>query len=111
VLGYAAQLWVQRLSTPWYLPASGTLGVLLLAASLWQARTAWRVLALVLVALLAAAEWRFIQKARLLDYAGPVEVDQPFPAFTTARADGTPFTRRDLDGDRDSLLVFFRGRW
>ena len=31
--------------------------------------------------------------------------------WTGTRADGTPFTSRDLEGDRDNVLVFFRGRW
>ena len=44
VLGYVLQLSMQRLSTPWYLPISATLGVLLLVASLRQARTVWRTL-------------------------------------------------------------------
>ena len=111
VLGYVLQLSMQRLSTPWYLPISATLGVLLLVASLRQARTVWRTLALVLVVVLAVAEWGFVLRTRLPAYAGPVEADQSFPAFATARADGTPFARRDLDGDQNSLFVFFRGRW
>jgi hypothetical protein len=111
VLGYVVQLSMQRLSTPWYLPISATLGVLLLVVSLWQARTVWRMFALVLLVFLAGAEWLVLLRARLPAYAGPVVADQSFPAFTTARADGTPFTRRDLVGDQNSLLVFFRGRW
>jgi hypothetical protein len=111
VLGYFVQLSMQRLSTPWYLPISATLGVLLIVVSLWQARTFWRILALVLVVLLAGTEWVVLLRARLPAYAGPVAADQSFPAFTTARADGTPFTQRDLAGDQNSVLVFFRGRW
>jgi hypothetical protein len=111
VLAYAAQLSIQRLWTPWYLPVSATLGVLLLLLSLWRARNAWRVLALALLVLLAAAEWAFVVNARLPEYAGPVATGASFPAFTTARADGAPFTRSDLAGDQNSVLVFFRGRW
>ena len=111
ILGYVVQLWMQRLSTPWYLPISATLGVVLVIASLWQARSVWRALALVLVVLFAVAEWGFVLRSRLPAYAGPVTPDQPFPAFATTRADGAPFTRRDLDGEQNSLFVFFRGRW
>jgi hypothetical protein len=111
VAGYAVQLWARHLTTPWYVPAAATVGVILLAASLWQARTVWRWLALVLVLLLAGAEWAFLLAARLPPYTGPAEAGRPFPAFTTARADGNPFTQRDLKGDKDSVLVFFRGRW
>jgi cytochrome oxidase Cu insertion factor (SCO1/SenC/PrrC family) len=105
------QLWAQRLSTPWYLPASATLGVVCLLVSLWQARTVWRVLALVLVVLFAGATWTFLLAARLPAYTGPITVGQPFPAFTTMRSEGTVFTQHDLEGGQDSVLVFFRGRW
>jgi hypothetical protein len=27
------------------------------------------------------------------------------------RADGSPFTQRDLEGDQNNVMVFFRGRW
>jgi hypothetical protein len=111
VLGYVVQLSMHRLWTPWYVPLSATLGVLLLVVSLWQARTVVRMLLLVLLLLLAGAEWMVLLKARVPAYAGPVEANQAFPAFTTARADGTPFTQRDLAGDKDNVLVFFRGRW
>jgi hypothetical protein len=111
VIGYTVQISAQRLTMPWYLPVSATLGVVLLLASLWERRTVWRVLALVLVLLLAAAEWAMLLTTRLPAYAGPVAVGQPFPAFTTTRADGTSFTQSDLEGDRSSVLVFFRGRW
>jgi hypothetical protein len=111
VIGYAVQLTAHRLTAPWYLPIAATLGVILIIASLWQARTVWRVLALLLVGLLAGAEWTFLLATRLPAYTGPVAAGQTFPAFTTVRADGTPFTQRDLEGDRDSVLVFFRGRW
>jgi hypothetical protein len=111
VVGYAAQLWAQHLKAPKYLPYSATLGAALVVAALWQARTVWRGLALLLLLLLAGAEWAFLVGSRLPAYAGPVEVGRPFPEFATARADGTPFTQRDLQGDRNHVLVFFRGRW
>jgi hypothetical protein len=111
VIGYVVQLSAERLFLPWYLPWSGTLGVFLLIVSLWQARTVWRVLALLLVMLFAGAEWMFIRAERLPPYTGPVAEGHPFPAFATVRADGTPFTEHDLEGEQNSVLVFFRGRW
>src|SRR5205814_1640445 len=105
VAAYAAQIWAKRLTTPWYLPVAATLGAFLVAASLRQARTAPRWLALVLVLLLAGAEWAFLLATRLPAYAGPVAEGRPFPAFATVRADGTPFTQHDLAGGPDSVLV------
>jgi hypothetical protein len=111
IAGYALQLWAQRLFTPWYLPCLATIGVLLLAVSLWQARSFWRGLALLFVLLLAGFESAFLFMARLPEYTGPIAVGQPFPVFTTQRADGTPFTQRDLPGEQSTVMVFFRGRW
>jgi hypothetical protein len=111
VIGYIVQIATRHLSAPWYLPCLATLGVILLAVSLWQARTVWRVLALLLVLLIAGAAWAFLLMARLPPYTGPIAVGQPFPAFATTRADGTSFTQRDLEGEQNSVLVFFRGRW
>jgi hypothetical protein len=111
VIGYFVQVAVHRLTAPWYLPSLATLGVVCLVVSLWRRRTVWRVLALVPVVLVAAATWAFVLGERLPAYTGPVAVGQTFPAFATARADGTPFTQRDLEGDQDNVLVFFRGRW
>jgi hypothetical protein len=112
VVGYVVQLRVQHLTTPWYMPCAATLGVACVAASLVRRRSIWRVLALVLMVLVAGAEWALLLVAlRLPPYTGPVAAGRPFPAFTTARADGTPFTQYDLQGGPDSVLVFFRGRW
>lgn len=111
VIGYAVQIKAQHLAAPWYLPIAATVGLVFVLASLWQARTVWRVLALLLVALLTAGGWAFLLLGRLPTYTGPVAVGRTLPAFTTARADGTPFTQDDLKGSQTSVLVFFRGRW
>jgi cytochrome oxidase Cu insertion factor (SCO1/SenC/PrrC family) len=111
VLGYVAQVATHRVLAPWSLPASATLGAIFLVVSLWGRRTVWRVLALLLVVLLAGAETSFLLMIRLPAYTGPVAAGQPFPAFATVRADGTTFTQHDLEGDPDNVLVFFRGRW
>jgi hypothetical protein len=105
------QFWVQRLKAPAYLPWTATLGVVCVGLALWQRRSVWRVLALLLLLLLAVAEWGFLLGLRLQPYTGPVAAGESFPAFETARADGTPFTQRDLENDQNQVLVFFRGRW
>ena len=111
VVAYVVQLSLQRLMLPWYMPALALLGVVLVVMSLWQRRTVWRVLALLAVVLLAGAELAVLHAMRLPPYAGPIAVGRPFPAFEVRRADGTPFTQADLTGDRNQVLVFFRGRW
>lgn len=109
---YAAQFAVGRLTMPWYLPVSGTLAAVSVAIALFQSRGVWRGIALVLLALVASAEWMFLLGTGLPAYTGTqVAEGKPFPEFVTARVDGTPFTRRDLEGDRDTVMVFFRGRW
>jgi len=111
VVAYVVQIWLQRLMAPWYMPTLASLGVVLVVLSLLERRTVWRVLALLAVVFLAGAEWAFLYEVRLPPYTGPIAVGRPFPAFETSRADGTPFTQRDLAGDQNSVLVFFRGRW
>jgi hypothetical protein len=111
VAAYAIQLSLGRLMLPWYMPAAALLGVALVVASLWKRRTVWRVLALVVVMLLAGFELLALNALRLPLYTGPIAVGRPFPAFEARRADGTPFTQNDLIGDRHHALVFFRGRW
>jgi hypothetical protein len=111
VIAYVVQFSMERLTMPWYMPIAAVLGVLLVLASLWQARSVWRVVALLLVVLIAGAEGLFLIGMRLPKYEGPVAEGQPFPAFKTARADGSEFTERDLQGDKHNVLVFFRGRW
>ena len=93
------------------MPIAATLGVVLIAAALWQARSIWRILALLLIVLLAGAEWAFLMETRMPAYTGPVAAGQSFPAFATQQADGTPFTQADLVGDQKTVMVFFRGRW
>src|SRR6266446_7957913 len=77
VIGYGVQLSTQRLTAPWYMPIAASLGAVCLVAALWQKRTVWRVLALVLVVLLAGAAWAFLLLTRLPAYTGPVAVGQP----------------------------------
>src|SRR5947199_10607214 len=71
---YVAQLLAaHRADTPWYMPALATLGAGLVVVSLRRRATAWRVLALLLVAALAGLEWWFlVSHTRLPAYEGPV---------------------------------------
>jgi hypothetical protein len=111
VAAYAVQLSLQRLMLPWYMPAMALLGLALVAMSLWKRRTVSRMLALLVVVLLAGAELAFLNAMRLPPYTGPIALGRPFPAFEARRADGTLFTQNDLAGDQHHVLVFFRGRW
>src|SRR3954469_24516919 len=81
VAAYVLQLWLQRLSVPWYMPAMALLGAALVAAALREKRTVWRVLALVVVLLLGGFEVLALNSMRLPRYTGPVAVGKPFPAF------------------------------
>ena len=108
---YMAQVSAQRLFTPWYLPALSFLGLVLVALSLREKRSLTRWIGFVLIALLTAATCAFLLLTRLPAYAGLLQVGEPYPAFETARADGTPFTQTDLSGSQNTVLVFFRGRW
>jgi len=111
VVAYVVQFSLKRLMAPWYLPTLALFGIVLVVMSLLEKRTVWRLFALLAVALLAGGELALLFALRLPPYTGPVAVGRPFPAFEARRADGTPFTQRDLAGDRNNVLVFFRGRW
>ena len=109
---YGAQMAAGLLTTPWYVPALATLGAALALLALVQSFSVWRVAALLFTAALAAfASWFVFSHTRLPAYTGPVAVGQRFPDFAASRADGTPFTRADLEGAKDTVLVFYRGWW
>jgi len=101
------------LHTPWYMPVLATIGTCLIVISIVRRLTIWRIVAVLIIGLLTAGEWWWLLDfSRLPAYAGPVSVDQPFPEFSPASlADGTPFTRDSLIGEKDTVLVFFRGFW
>jgi hypothetical protein len=107
-----AQFSAKIMRTPWYLPALATAGAILILVALVRRPTVWRVIALALAALLGSAEWYFIVSlSKLPAYTGPVENDRAFPAFTTTLADGSSFDQRSLQGEQNTVLTFFRGRW
>jgi hypothetical protein len=109
---YAFQLRAKVLTTPWYLPLLTTAGLALVLAAWVQRRSLWRWAAVGLCALLAAGEWAMILFLSVTPaYNGPVQAGQPFPEFATTLADGATFTQQNLKGDKNSVMVFFRGRW
>jgi hypothetical protein len=99
------------LIAPWYAPLLGTLGVALITLALVRSRSVWRLTAVVIFTLLAAFQWYALLAMRTPAYTGPVKVGQPFPAFATTLADGAVFTQADLQGDQNTVMVFFRGHW
>jgi hypothetical protein len=113
VAGYVYQLMaMKQITTPWYVPILGTIGVMLMLVGFGMRPTITRGLGVAVVALLCAFQWyALIVLAAVPPYTGPVQASQPIPAFTTALADGRPFTDQDLREGRRSVLVFFRGRW
>jgi hypothetical protein len=112
LVAYVAQVAARQLWTPLYLPLTGILGTLLVAAALWQRRTVLRGLAFVSVFVLTVIESGFLLVTQLPPYQGPVVVGQPFPAFKgVRREDGSRFTSADLAGGSNTVFVFFRGRW
>jgi hypothetical protein len=100
------------LHMPWYTLALGVLGLLLVLFSLKHKRTAWRFLAFIFVGALVALEcWFLLSYIRNPAYTGPLAPGKPFPAFTAKLTSGQPFTRADLAGDKDTVLIFYRGHW
>jgi hypothetical protein len=110
---YALQLHYNVLKAPWYVPVLGTVGFVSLLMALAQSRSVWRWTATVLVALLVGGEWvSMLVLLRAQDYNGPAKAEHPFPAFRTTLADGyTTFDQESLKGDKNTVMVFFRGRW
>jgi hypothetical protein len=107
LLMFAAKI----LITPWYAPLLGTLGVALIILAVMRSRSIWRWTALVIFTLFVAFQWYALFAMRTPAYTGPVKVGQPFPAFATTLADGSAFTQADLQGDQNTVMVFFRGHW
>ncbi len=100
------------LVVPWYLPGLSTLGVVLMAASVWQRRGILRSVGLALFVLLCGLQWTFfLVLTRTPPYTGPAQVGNKLPVFHATFADGTAFTNSDLDGDKRRVLLFYRGHW
>jgi hypothetical protein len=109
---YYFQIRAAVLSMPWYLPVltAGAV-VLCLVAVVLRPRSIWRWLGLGLSGVLAAGAGLLVFGVSTPPYTGPLAQGRPVPEFVAARADGSPFTRQDLLGDKNTVLVFFRGHW
>jgi hypothetical protein len=107
LLTFAAKI----LITNWYGPLLGTLGLALIILALMRSRSIWRWTAVVIFTLLVGFQWFALIAMRLPAYTGPVKDGQAFPAFATTLADGAAFTQADLQGDQNTVMVFFRGHW
>lgn len=113
LFGYAIQLVVfQLVVVPWYAPIAGTVGVLLVIVSLRQRFTIPRTLVALLLALGAGVEWLFLFSFTVAPaYAGPVRVGAKLPTFSASFADGRSISEKDLEQGKNTVMVFFRGRW
>ena len=110
--GVFLQMWLRHLSVPWFMPIAGTAGVLLMAAGAWQRGGVLRWIGLVVFAALVGSEWYMIAVlGRAPAYTGPFQPGQHVPAFAATFADAQPFTDKNLEDGKPSMLVFFRGRW
>jgi len=111
IAAYILQFQARVLKMPWYLPAFGTLGVVFIVLALLRKRNIWRIGGLILTSLLAFVQWFVVAGGlRLPAYSGPVVAGQAIPSFVATFSDGKPFTPESLRGDKNTALVFFRGR-
>ena len=106
------QFRLKHLFVPWYSPVLATVGAVLLLLSVARRWSILRVIALVLVAVLAGFEWYVVASfLKLPDYEGPVRAGQKLPSFSATLASGRTFTEADLQDGSRRVMVFFRGRW
>jgi hypothetical protein len=106
-LTFAAKILV----TPWYAPILGTLGVAMIIVALTRSRSIWRWIAVVIFMAFVGFQWWALLAMRTPAYTGPVKVGGPFPEFATTFANGSTFTQKDLIGDQNTVMVFYRGHW
>ena len=109
---FLQMFYLKRLSVPWFMPIAGTAGVLLMLAGAWQRGGVLRWAGLILFVALVGGEWYMIAvMGRAPAYTGPFQVGKHVPAFAASFADGQPFTDKELEDGKKSMMVFFRGRW
>jgi hypothetical protein len=109
---YAFQFSAGVLTVPWYVPILGTVGVLLMLASIVRRPGVVRIALFVLFLLVCGFEWFFILfGANTPPYRGPAQAGRQLPAFTTTLWDGSSFSDKNLAEGKSTVLVFFRGRW
>ena len=111
-IGYVIQFEQAHFTTPWYLPILSTLGVLLMAASVFRSWSVLRTIGVVVFALICGLEWFvFAVATKTPPYAGPAIAGARTPAFSAKLADGQTFTDRDLARGTPTILLFYRGHW
>jgi membrane-associated phospholipid phosphatase len=109
---YGVQFSQGVLIVPWYVPIFSTTGALTVLWAVIRLPNILRIVALVVAVLLAVLAWLFVgYYVRLPKYEGPVAVGKPFPAFVSMTADGQRFDETNLMGPKNTVLMFFRGRW
>jgi hypothetical protein len=108
---YYVQFQMKHLVTPWYAPIMASVGVLLMAMSVWQRRGVLRSVGLVLFVLMCGMEWFMLLGMGTPAYTGPAQSGSKVPTFATALADGKSYTNKDLQDGKPTVLLFFRGRW
>lgn len=109
---YIVEFRLKHLPFPWYVPALGTAGTVLMAVSIWRRRGVLRGIALLLFVAVCGFEWFMLLVAlRTPVYTGPAQPGRQLPAFVTALADGARFTEKNLAEGMPTVLVFYRGRW
>jgi hypothetical protein len=108
----AVQFGLKYLFVPWYSPMLFTLGAVLVFLSVVRRRSVLRIVALVLVTVLAGLEWYvLVSMIKLPDYTGPAQPGKKLPHFQAVLANGRPFTESDLSDGSRRVMTFFRGRW
>jgi hypothetical protein len=112
IAAYAVQFSMKHLTTPWYVPILGTIGVILLIVGFLQRPTILRGLGLVLLSALCAFEWyALLSFSRVPAYTGATKAGGQIPAFSATLADGHVFTDADFRTGKPNVLLFYRGRW
>lgn len=109
---YFVRFRLNHFDVPWYSAILASAGVAFMAVSIRAKRGVWRSVGLALFVALCGFEWfMLLHGTRTPDYTGPATAGKKLPPFTTALADGTSFTEKDLERDGPTVLLFFRGRW
>lgn len=134
---FAQVFWARALVTPWYVPIGGSIAALVLSLIAWRHRRWWRVGVALFTVALACFEWFFVVAGtRLPDYQGPIASGSALPTFHAVLADqpsgdgsklsatadsagansdagasGTAIDESYFRQGRDTVLVFFQGRW
>jgi hypothetical protein len=109
---YVVQFRAKNLAAPWYVPILASAGAAFMIASVWRRRGVARMILLVLFTFFCGFEWfALLVATKSPAYTGPAQPGREVPRFTATRADGTPFTEKDLEKGTTTVLVFYRGRW